>query len=312
MFRASSKKISRISFQKLFKSRQNSISQNVFRLYGNLAPLQKPIFVIGLNRSGTTIFTNYLSQSSEIANWSEANEVWDPIGYPYEAAKIKRPFWPVDPQGYTKSVIESVSQSYFQAIPGIFAMFAYVNSNSLKTRFLNKSPMNTLRIELIHNLFPNACFVSIVRDPRAVVRSWAEKIVPKLNNHPFSSVEVAEGGATIFNVDGVQYSWHEMLKVLSQSYSYIVTQQLKQFDNLPNKRTYYTCYEDFVGRVHGVLGEIDRKFGLDSEKRDWSLIPESLENRNLKFTKEFAATEIDLVVSQCKPIMEKLGYEITN
>lgn len=297
-------------FKLVFPLRKNFLIQRVFQIYGQIYPLKRPIFVIGLNRSGTSVFTKYLSASREIVNWSEANQVWDPAGYPYEAARVRRPFWPVDPQGYTNSVLESMNRSYFEAIPGIFSMYTHNNLNLIKAdRFLNKSPMNTLKIELIRELFADACFISIVRDPRAVVRSWIAKIVPKLEKHPNSRVEMTEAGSpSYFNVDSTRYSWEEMLKVLSQSYQYIVDQQLQQLEKISTQSTYFTRYEDFVVDVHQVIQEIDRKFGLDSAMRDWDSIPQSLENRNTKYMQEFSSKEEDLITSECQSLMDKFGY----
>ena len=298
-------------FKRLFANRFSHSAQARFKLYGALFPLQRPIFVIGTNRSGTSVFTRYLSKSSEIVDWTEANEMWDPIGYPWEADKTHRPYWPLDPQGYTDSLVDSVGHSYFEYIPGICSMYVAAQKGIFwHARFLNKSPMNTLRVDLIHSLFPDACFISLVRDPRAVIRSWIEKIPAKLNRHPRSGVEEINGKLEVFNVDGVKYSRYDMLKSLSDSYCYIVQRQMEQLGKIPEEQKFYTSYEAFVDNLHGVLHEIDRKFGLDTDKRNWSQIPKTLENRNVKFRTEFNIAEIDLTGAQCKTVMNKLGYDI--
>jgi len=301
----------RTFFKQLFKNRLKRGAQAIFKLYGILFPLQGPIFVIGLNRSGTSVFTRLMSESSEIVNWSEANEMWDPVGFPWEADKIPRPFWAIDPQGYINSTFAAVRPSYFKSIPGMCAMFLVVHKGiNGDARFLNKSPMNTLRVDLVHSLFPDACFISLTRDPRAVVRSWIEKIRPKLEKHPRSGVETIGEDFQIFKVDGVKYKRHEMIKLLSESYCYIVKRQMEQLEKIPDEQKYYTSYEDFVRNMHRVLREIDRKFGLNSEKRIWSQIPKTLENRNIKFKNELSILEIDTIVSRCKKMMEQLNYEI--
>jgi hypothetical protein len=249
--------------------------------------------------------------SSEIVNWSEANEMWDPIGFPWEADRIPRPFWAIDPQGYTDSGFTAVEPSYFKSIPGMCAMYVAANKKSLeKTRFVNKSPMNTLRIDLIRSLFPDAFFISIIRDPRAVVRSWMEKIQYKLKKHPRSSVEIVNKKLQLFMIDGSKYERFKMIERMSDSYCYVIKRQMEQLENIPDEKTYYTRYEDFVKNLHGVLREIDQKFSLSSEKRVWSKIPKILENRNKKFRKELDVSEIDTIISRCAKMMEKFNYEI--
>lgn len=305
------KKASKMFFYRLFANRLSPIVQAMFKLYADLFPLHEPIFLIGLNRSGTSVFTRNLSKSTEIVNWSEANDMWDPVGYPWEADKIPRPFWAIDPQGYINSIFAAVGGFYFKSIPGMCSMYVATRENLREcTRFLNKSPMNTLRVDLIYSLFPDACFISLVRDPRAVVRSWMEKIQPKLKKHPRSGIERIGKELQIFNVNGVKYRRHEMIKRLSESYCYVVKRQMEQLEKIPDEQKYYTRYEDFVGNVHSVLREIDRKFGLTSEKRAWSQIPKTLENRNIKFRNEFNISEIDTIVSRCEKMVKQLNYEI--
>lgn len=301
----------KLIFDRLFAARLSRSAQVVFRLYAALRPLRRPIFVIGAGRSGTRVFTHYLSMSSEIVNWTEANEMWDPVGFPWQADKVPRPFYPINPQGYTDSVVAQNGLAYFKAVPGMCAMYTAAHKGMFgHARFLNKSPMNALRVELIYSLFPDACFISLVRDPRAVVRSWAEKSGPKLNRHPRSGTEKAEDGSTVFIVNGVRYGWREMLERLSNSWCYVVKRQLEQLEVVPDEQRFSTSYEEFTSDLHGVLCEIDQKFFLDPEKRYWNQIPESLENRNAKFEKELSVSEIDLIGSECKIVMEQLGYEV--
>lgn len=85
---------------------------------------------------------------------------------------------------------------------------------------------------------------------------------------------------------------------------------MEQLEEIPKEQKFYTRYEDFVSNVHGIIREIDQKFCLASEKRVWSQIPETLENRNIKFRKEFSTSEIDIIVTRCKPLMEQFDYNV--
>jgi hypothetical protein len=298
-------------FDRLYARRLSPAVQHVFRMFGSLRPLDRPIFLVGLNRSGTSVFTRLFAESSAIVNWSEANDLWDPRGYPWEAARRQRPFWPLDPQGYTEAILADNGDSYAAALHGICAMYVaahHVGCNPV--RFLNKSPMNTLRIELLQQLFPGACFISLVRDPRAVIRSWAEKSVPKLMKHPRSGVERAfpEAAPSAFIVDGERFTRAEFLRRLSESYCYIVRRQTELLATLPADRRFETRYEEFVADIHGVIRRIDDQFDIDPRCRRWPRIPPVQESRNVKVRTGFDAAELELVSDACRAMIERLGY----
>lgn len=306
-------KFNNLFFRFCFRTRLSPMTQVLLKRYHTFIPLKKPIFVIGLNRSGTSITTELLSNSEEIVNWSEANQVWDPVGYPFEANQVARPFWAVDPKGYTESLLNSVSASYFEAIPGLFSMYVQAQKGNRKEqlRFLNKSPMNATRIEFLYQLFPDAYFLSIVRDPRAVISSWLNKIVPKLKAHPISDVDFnSSGKIQSFNISGKKYSYLDMMKKMAKSYNYVVLKQLEDSNKLLDKeKIFYTRYEDLSENVHGIIRAIDQKFNLDSNFRNWEKIPEKLESRNYKYKDKLSEQEVEIITNSCTPIMNRLGYK---
>jgi hypothetical protein len=296
-------------FRGLYRHRLSAAAQRVFRWYGARRPLDRPIFLIGLNRSGTSVFTRLFAESNQIVNWSEANDLWDPHGYPWEADRRARPFWPLDPQGYTEAILTDNGEGYTSAIPGICSMFAAAHrGGAAGVRFLNKSPMNTLRIDLLRRLFPEACFISLVRDPRAVIRSWAEKVIPKLRQHPRSGVEKAGDGGMTFIVDGARFSRAEFLARLARSYCHIVQRQAEQMALLPADRRFETRYEEFVADIHGVIQHIDARFGLDAKRRRWDRIPPAQESRNIKVKTGLDAAELELVTHTCRTMIDQFGY----
>ena len=91
-------------FEALFARRQNEAAQEAFEAFASAHPLRRPVFVIGMTRSGTSLLTRLLARTTALATWSEANEMWDPAGYPWEADRVRRPLWSLDPQGYTDAL----------------------------------------------------------------------------------------------------------------------------------------------------------------------------------------------------------------
>jgi len=171
--------------------------------------------------------------------------------------------------------------------------------------------MNSTRVPLLNQLFPDAYYLSIVRDPRAVVRSWIFKIIPKLQKHSGSNVYFDEAGKPKkIQISSVTYSLDEMITAMAKSYNYIVTKQLDDLGSLPSDSVFFMRYEDFVISPRSLIRKIDFKFDLDHRKRELDVIPASLENRNIKYAQDLSLEEISLISTVCHPLMQKLGYEV--
>lgn len=300
--------------EKLFcycvRHRLNPLISYFLKAYSSVNSLCKPIFVVGLNRSGTSVTTNLFAKTDELLNWSEANEIWDPLGYPFETSKLERPFWPLNPEGYTKSVLDSHPHHYCTSIPGIFSLYLSTYGKRGQTRFVNKSPMNSTRISFLCQLFPDAYYLSIVRDPRAVVRSWIFKIIPKLQSHSSSNVYFDDTGKLkSVQINSAMYDREELITRMAASYNYVVGKQLKDLKLLPSESVFFMRYEDFVKSPRSIIQRIDSKFGLDPSKRDFEGIPEKLENRNSKYQYDLSIKEVSLISSICHSLIKDLGYD---
>jgi len=136
----------------------------------------RPVFLIGCGRSGTTLLNNLLRLHVDIACWSEANEILDPEWYPRQKhGKSDRYRAPLeyDPVAFTRDWWESakVRQRHVRACFGAYQLLRR------KRIFINKSPFNTFRIPHLLEMFPDARFVHIARDGRAVVYSYVRKFL---------------------------------------------------------------------------------------------------------------------------------------
>lgn len=299
----------RTVFRFLYRHRVRRMSQRAFHGFGTRHPLTRPIFVVGMQRSGTSFLADCIASAPNVVCYGEMNDMWDPLGYPWESAKRPRPYWFLDPMGYIDSVYQDVGREYFRAVPGMCAMrVATDRRNSTPYRFLNKSPMNTLRIPLLRSLFPDACFVSIVRNPLAVIRSAAEKIAGKITRHPNSSVFAHDDGTCDYNFNGQFLTWHEAIDKFSSSLSLVVERQLEEIENVPNSQKHCLTYESYLGDIHSVINTIDEKFGLESGCRPWTEIPASQTSRNHKYQREFDDMTTQIVLRNCCSIMERFGY----
>ncbi len=302
-------RVSVAEFDAFFSRCQTREAQAAFAAFATNRPQLRPVFVIGMTRSGTSVLTRLLARTRALSNWSEANEMWDPAGYPWEADRVRRPLWSLDPEGYTAALRDQNGGwdgPYYRAIPGICAMHAAAHG-APGARFLNKSPMNALRIDVLLRLFPDAEFVGTVRDPRSVIRSLADHTAAKLERHPRSGVRRrADGSVAAYIVDGAEFTRSAFLERLCASYSLVVERQLDAFAALDPARRAQTSYESFVADIHGTLRTIDAGLGLDEAARDWKDTPARQDNRNAK--SGLAEDEMALVEERCGPLIRRLGY----
>jgi hypothetical protein len=122
--------------------------------------LVEPIFLVGSPRSGTTLTVNLFGTHPDVANWSEGGRLWDPIHYH-------------DPEAEHHWTAE-------QATPGqirrLHRWCEWYRQSHGKARFVNKHPRNSMRIAYLRRAFPDARFIHVIRDGRAVVSSILAQI----------------------------------------------------------------------------------------------------------------------------------------
>jgi hypothetical protein len=125
--------------------------------------IQKLIFVGGAPRSGTTLVQNILGNHTKIYAGPEFD--WMP-----DFAKIYA--------GITKSIDNGRLDSFFskkyftdQFRTFIYTLFEESIAGTSKSMFSEKTPDNVLYFDTLLTIFPEARFVFIVRDPRAIFNS---------------------------------------------------------------------------------------------------------------------------------------------
>jgi hypothetical protein len=139
--------------------------------------LDKPIFISGCNRGGTTIVADLLSEHPEVRNigaghsFSEGQYIWR-MKFPDRS----RHRWAVEPWR------SQMRKTAGDATPELVRFFRDRFGAELagRGRFLEKTPANAVRIPFIDACFPDAFFVHVIRDGRDTVCSlMARKVALK-------------------------------------------------------------------------------------------------------------------------------------
>ena len=149
------------------------------------ALIDRPIVIVGCNRSGTTLLFNTLSAHPE--TWSlyvEAQRTFH-RHFPVDPTLGERVAEPATPEIRSAIVRElfglAHSKEYFQQYPVLRSLPTKLFQRPLgrfyksaPLRLVEKTPANSLRIPLIASLFPDARFIYLVRRGEDVVSSLME------------------------------------------------------------------------------------------------------------------------------------------
>lgn len=118
--------------------------------------LDRPVFVIGAPRSGTSMLYAILRTSSHLQHWpGEAHEVWEADHHPALRGWDSNALTAADADERTA---ERIRRSFFLV-------------TGARRRLIDKTPRNALRIPFIEKVFPDARYVFLIRDGRDNVNS---------------------------------------------------------------------------------------------------------------------------------------------
>lgn len=126
------------------------------------AYLARPIFIIGSGRSGTTALADVLGRHPRLANVGEARHIWRLL----PAADL----WNYDRSGRGKLELTADDASLRERAR-LRRAYAAETATLGGRRFVEKLPEDAFRAGLLDALFPDACFVHLLRDGREVADS---------------------------------------------------------------------------------------------------------------------------------------------
>jgi hypothetical protein len=131
--------------------------------------VDRPVFLVGMGRSGTTLLGRLLSVHPQVGFLNEPKAVWQVISpvedisgfYNRGPARVR----------LTAEYVDARTRSIAHAL---FGHYCFLTRSA---RVVDKYPELTYRRSFVRAIFPDAVVVAIVRHPSAVVRSvvrWSE------------------------------------------------------------------------------------------------------------------------------------------
>lgn len=268
-----------------------------------------PFFIVGTQRSGTTLLRLILNAHSKIAIPEEArflmpllNETYLRQGVKgaelkslvnYLAANDEFKLWNYDAQPFLDWLAQKEEISLRELIDSMFKSYCHSEG---KTIWGDKS-LFFRTIWILNELFPNARFIHIVRDGRDVFDSW-RKMDPTKNN------------AAVMALD-----WRYKLYKIERS-----------FGAIQAERTFTLRYEDLLENPETTIQHICNFLGITYEpamlefhktshnyigEHHSNLIFKAIDNSNsAKWQKNLTSLEINSFNLLAKPCLGKFGYKL--
>lgn len=248
--------------------------------------LTRPIFIIGCSRSGTSILIQTYNKHLDLCDWSEAAQIMELDLYNPEIDHLKEVYDVTDFERFR--------------IQALFGGKTYLTH---KKRFINKHPENSLRINFIKEIFPDALFIHMIREGMATVESnFSRSHLDKFRAYSyFGYFPKPPRWRSYLHFTQLQqfaYQWRDTVNYIRQT-----ARESLSPDSYMEIR-----YEDFCSWPRKLFRRMDDFCGLDPKRRIWTTIPNKFPNHNYKWRQKFSPAQIREVEAIIGPLNRELGY----
>ncbi len=216
---------------------------------------ERPIFVIGCPRSGTSVLLQALLRSPELRSiQSEGHILWDAYHHPRDRA------WESDALGAAD--VGERERRYVHAAIGLFVR---------RRTFVDKTPENSLRIPYLNELFPNALYVFLRRraadNVNSLIEGWRARprFVKYKLPEPLEGIAPLDGSLWSFAlVPGWRELRHSSLEeVCAHQYVACNESVLASRSSVSPTRWLELAYEELVASPSEQLRALFERLGLE-------------------------------------------------
>ena len=249
--------------------------------------LDRPIFVVGVPRSGTSIFVRNFARHHDLAHWSEAPTMWDAR---YRARDTDHRW---TEEQATESVIRRIENN-----------FAYYTKWKDKSRFVNKHPRNSLRIPFLMAGWPDAHIICVQRDPHAVVWSLVCRTRKEQwrSKYPLGQFVRPPGWREIDAIPDIVERFARAVAATHET----LRDDLDRC--VPECQRHIVRYEDLAADCRATLARVWKSCGLSLDEETLSEVPDQLTNMNIKWRRDMNPADIATMTPIVEPMLSDLGY----
>ena len=262
---------------------------------GTRTDVPQPIFILGFNRSGTTLLEQTLTASPRIAAGDELpliNSIADlmprmlssPLGYPEALAEL----W----MGDQREGLDNLRDYYLQKVRQLGVMTPGA------ARFTDKMPLNEMHLGLIALLFPEAPLIHLIRHPLDVMVSTMANHF----THGYFCAIALETAARhyVLVAELVQHYRAEMaLRYLPVRYEDIVDDQAATV-----RAVFEFIGEPFDGSV--LQFEKNKRYARTAS---YAQVTEKLHDRS-RYRYRHYRKHLGPAIAILQPLIERLGYTV--
>lgn len=287
--------------------------------------IEKPIFIVGSGRSGTTILSNLLSTHPELCWFSNYTDryptlkrlpiIHKVLDIPFLGERLKKNI--INSSGGKLSISHSEGGNIFHSYCGLRHDVRVTENNrdiesearlkgiildhlhfTGKRRFINKQTANTQRLRFLNSIFDDAYFVHIIRDGRAVAASlfnvfwWNNTVIWWLGKTP---LEWEKEGKEPIQLCGLHWKRD--------------VQEILQNKVIFEERYIEIRYEDLVQDVHKTVLKIAHFCELENSEVFVQELPCKLTDMNYKW-KKLTSIQQSILNDSLGNFLAKLNYKI--
>jgi len=282
--------------------------------------MDRPVFLIGAARSGTKFLRNQIALDDAYQSVPyDVNYIWRM----FNAGKQDDV---LEAQTLTPKRVEKIRKTLFR-LAGV--------TERTKSRMIEKTVSNCLRIPFIEKVFPDAKYVHLVRDGRAVAESahrmWMAppdrgSLIRKLRDLPISQYDYLawfalnyakglfhgrQGGAVwgprypgiMIDINSI-----ELLEIVAKQWKYSVEFALRDISSIDNSRKFFMRYEDLASDTQKVEALCDF-LGVSNRQSVINSIAAGFNSSNLeKWRKSLSTEEVSVIETVAAAELRELGY----
>lgn len=285
--------------------------------------LDRPIIITGAGRSGTKLLRCILACAPETAVFPrEINYIW-------RHGNVSFPTDELMPRHARPDVRAFIREQ-----------FVKLGRKQGGRRVVEKTCANTLRLDFVHVVFPEAVIIHLVRDGRAVTESarrrWQARpelryLLEKLRWVPAGDIPYYglrylryQLGRLQGNYNGAQSSWgprftgldrlaveKELVEVCAIQWRACVAAAETSLQRMPPHQTLTVRYEDLVADPVAVARRVYRHTGLTFSDACAAFAQEKVHEGNLeKWRQRLSEEELSLLLPHVEAELKRYGYAI--
>lgn len=260
--------------------------------------LARPVFIIGVPRSGTSVLTRMLLSHPDIGGFpQEGNHLWHPKLYPWhiQADGAHVAPYEIAPEHFSRHSLSLWTPADRERIRATLGVAQFLCGTSV---IINKSAMLCFMVPHILSVFPEAKLIHVVRDGRAAAYSRMIKEGEKMDTH-----------AKIYQQRGYLLSRNELLEYAARAWQ-------DSIDEIANQDARHTLsdreillevrYEDLCAQPSETLARLTEFIGVDVLGGPAQKI--QFDSQNGKYRRELDGLAIERLTELMGPGLKLKGY----